>query len=121
MMKLVYHIGLLIRLSEFESQCPYHVIILKRIQVDRSTQNLTGFCQSTFQYGDVAQLVRAGASYAQGRWFESNFHHQVLWASGRVVDGSSLENWRTLIAFRGFESHLALQNADLADMVIASV
>ena len=55
------------------------------------------------------------------RRFESDWHLQVLWASGRVVDGSSLENWRTFIAFRGFESHLALQNADLADMVIAAV
>ena len=43
-------------LSEFKSLCPDHVTILKRIQVDRSTQNLTRFCQSTFQYGDVVQL-----------------------------------------------------------------
>ena len=40
---------------------------------------------SVFQYGDVAQLVRAGASYAQGRQFESDFHHQAMNEDIRAV------------------------------------
>ena len=111
-MKLVYHTGLLIRLSEFESLCPYHVIILKRIQVDRSTQNLTRFCQSTFQYGDVAQRVRAGASYAQGRGFNFLHHYQQRKANP-IGDGICLENSRALIAPLEFNSLAFRQHKSL--------
>ena len=58
---------------------------MKRIQVDRSTHNLTGFCQSTFQYSDVAQRVRAGASYAQGRGFNFLHHYQAMNEDIRAV------------------------------------
>ena len=67
------------------SLCAPTIPILKRIQVDRSTHNLTGFCQSTFQYGDVAQLVRAGASYAQGRGFNFLHHYQAMNEDIRAV------------------------------------
>ena len=32
----------------------------------------------------------------------------TLWRSARAVDWSSLENCRTFVAYRGFESHLLL-------------
>lgn len=31
-------------------------------------------------HGDVAQLVRAGDSYSQGRWFESTLHYQLIFS-----------------------------------------
>ena len=63
MMKLVYHTGLLIRLSEFESQCPYHGYYIEthcNVVLDSTHKE-----SSVFQYnnGDVAQLVRADPSY----------------------------------------------------------
>ena len=42
---------------------------------------------SVFQYdnGDVAQLVRAGASYAQGRGFNFLHHYQAMNEDIRAV------------------------------------
>ena len=48
-MKLVDHIGLLIRLSEFESQCPYHIEAhsgLRSGRYQRSKNDATSECVS---------------------------------------------------------------------------
>ena len=34
----------------------------------------------------------------------------VIWRGGRVVEGTSLENWHRFVAYRGFESHPLRQN-----------
>ena len=39
---------------------------------------------------------------------KSNQMDKLFWRSARAVDWSSLENCRTFIAYRGFESHLLL-------------
>ena len=54
MMKLVYHTGLLIRLSEFESQCPYHSYHIEAhcdVVLDSTHKE-----SSVLQYGDIVQL-----------------------------------------------------------------
>ena len=80
-MKLVNHTGLLIRLSEFESQCPYHIKTHFSERQSLAVQSRS----SVFLYGDVAQWVRAGASYAQGRGFNFLHHYQAMNEDIRAV------------------------------------
>ena len=64
---------------------------------------------SVFQYGDVAQLVRAGDSYSQGQWFESTLHHQTMGSNAAGMVRRLALKTRFSVMGMGFDSSAARQ------------
>ena len=58
----------------------------------------------------VIQLVECCIWDADARWFESSHPYKTLWRVGRVVDGTSLENWLTLMGNGGSNPSLSATN-----------